>query len=170
MRRLILFRHAKTEARPPGREDFERRLVERGRADAARMGAVLADAGLVPDLALVSPAARARETWELAAPAFPRARVEFRKALYDASVEDVAAEIAEDTEAADTVMVVGHNPSLHELAVNLLVDNYGSAADVERLSAGFPTSAAAVFQANLGGRWALEALFHVRAYRGADSE
>ena len=169
MRRLILFRHAKTEARPPGREDFERRLVERGRADAARMGAVLAQAGLIPDLALVSPATRARETWDLAAPAFPKARVEFRKALYDATAEEVVEEIAVDTDAAETVMVVGHNPSFQELAVNLLIENDGLAADIERMSAGFPTAAAAVFGLDGAGRWNFEDLFLARDHRDADS-
>ena len=78
MRRLILFRHAKTEARPPGREDIDRVLLARGRSDAALIGQVLAKAGLSPDLVLVSPAARARETWACAAPAFPGARTDAR--------------------------------------------------------------------------------------------
>jgi phosphohistidine phosphatase len=168
MRRLILFRHAKTEARPPGREDFDRVLVERGRADAALMGAVLARAGFAPDLALVSPAARARETWELAAPAFPRTRVEFREGLYDATAEEVAAEVIHDTETAESVMVVGHNPSLQELAVNLLIENDGAAVDIERLSAGFPTAAAAVFHRNTAGRWRMEDLLLARPHRDAD--
>jgi phosphohistidine phosphatase len=169
MRRLILFRHAKTEARPAGVEDFDRGLVERGRADSVLMGGVIAAAGLAPDLALVSPAARARETWELARPAFPLARVAFRPGLYEATAEEVAAELDEETEAVETVMVVGHNPSLQELAVDLLVESSGSATDIERLSAGFPTAAAAVFEIDAAGRWGLEALFHARAWRGADT-
>ena len=167
MRRLILFRHAKTEVRPAGVDDFDRRLVERGRGDAMLMGEVLAKADLVPDLALVSPAVRSRETWELVSPSFPKARVEFRRGLYDASVEEVAAEIIEDTDLADTVMVVGHNPSLQELAVNLLIDSDGSAVDIERLSSAFPTAAAAAFVAEAPGRWRLEGLFHARDYREA---
>lgn len=169
MRRLILFRHAKTEERPAGLQDFDRRLVERGCADAVLMGRVLAEAGMVPDLALVSPATRARETWELASPAFPKARTEFRRGLYDATAEEVAAEIIQGGDTAETVMVVGHNPSLQELAVNLLDDNGGSAADIERLSAGFPTSAAAVFQLDAAGCWRLNGVFHALAYRGADT-
>jgi phosphohistidine phosphatase len=133
------------------------------------MAGVLAGAGFVPDLALVSPATRARETWDLASPAFPRARVELRKGLYDASAEELAAEIVIDTQLADTVMVVGHNPSLQELAVNLLIESSASAVDIERLSAGFPTSAAAVLVTDAAGRWALEALFHARDHRAAAS-
>jgi phosphohistidine phosphatase len=168
MRRLILFRHAKTEARPPGSADFDRRLVERGRSDAAAIGKALAAAGMTPDLALVSPAVRARETWDCVKAEFPAARVELRAGLYDASCEEVAAEIDLDTQAAGTVMVVGHNPSLHELAVNMLIESDAPASDIERLSAGFPTSAAAVFAIDAAGRSRLEALFHARDHRGGD--
>jgi phosphohistidine phosphatase len=125
----------------------------------------LAGAGLIPDLVLVSPAARSRETWEIAGPSFPKARVEYRRGLYDASADEVAAELIEGTASADTVLVVGHNPSLQELAVNLLIEADGPAADIERLSAGFPTSAAAAFVADGAGRWRLEALFHARDHR-----
>ena len=167
MRRLILFRHAKTEARPPGREDIDRVLVPRGRADAALIGGVLARAGLSPDLVLVSPAARAKETWACAAPAFPNARTEERDGLYNATPEEVEAELGAAA-LADTVMVVGHNPSLQELAVNILVDNGGSPADIETVSAGFPTATAAAFLIDDAGRLSLEGLFRARDYRPAD--
>ena len=54
MKRLILFRHAKTERHAPSGQDFDRRLTQRGRDDARLMGRVLADAGFSPDLVLVS--------------------------------------------------------------------------------------------------------------------
>ena len=164
MHRLILFRHAKTEARVPDGEDIDRALVGRGRADAAHMGRILARAGLAPDLVLVSPAVRARETWTLASPAFPGARVEVRDGLYEATPEEVAEELMTGVAAADTVMVVGHNPSLQELAVNLLIDGGGAAADIERLSAGFPTATAATFALDDAGPARLEGLFHVKDF------
>lgn len=129
------------------------------------MGRALAEAGYRPDLALVSPAARAMETWERLAGAFAKAKVERRKGLYDATPEEIAEELEFDTASADTVMVVGHNPGLQELAVNLLIDNAGSHHDIETLSAGFPTSAAAVFAYDAGGRASLEALFFARDLR-----
>jgi len=168
MHRLILFRHAKTEARAPGGEDIDRALVERGRADSQRMGRILADAGMAPDLVLVSPAVRARETWTLASPAFPPARVEIRDGLYDATPEDVADELTKGVAAADTVMVVGHNPSLHELAISLLEDGWAEPADIERVSAGFPTATAATFRFDGAGRACLEALFHARDHRAGE--
>jgi len=131
------------------------------------MARVLEGAGYAPDLVLVSPAARTRETWDGMAEAFPKARVELRKSLYDATPEEIAEAAALDTAGADTVMVVGHNPGLQELAVNLLVENSGSHSDIERLSAGFPTAAAAVFAMDEAGRAHLEALFHARDHREA---
>src|SRR5579863_9361315 len=116
MRRLILFRHAKTEARSEAGDDLSRRLTERGRAEAALMGAVLSNAAIRPDLVLVSPAVRAIETWEGLASAFPQARVEVRARLYDATREEILEEAGLDTAGAETVMLVGHNPGLQELA------------------------------------------------------
>jgi phosphohistidine phosphatase len=165
MRRLILFRHGKTEARAPSGDDFGRRLMERGRSDSALMGRVLAAAGYAPDLALVSTAARARETWDLAKAAFPPAEVRFRQGLYDATPEEVSAEIEATAGSGDTVMVVGHNPSLQELAVNLVAENGGRYLDIDRLSAAFPTAAAAVFGIDDAGRTQLEALLRASDYR-----
>lgn len=163
MRRLILFRHGKTEARSPGGDDFERQLVERGRSDAALMGRVLAEAGYAPDMVLVSPAVRAQETWELAKPAFPETEARLREDLYGATPEEVAAEI--EAASGDTVMVVGHNPSLQELAVNLVAEHGGRYADIDRLSAAFPTAAAAVFAVDEHGRYHLEDLFRASDHR-----
>ena len=81
LQRLILLRHGKAESVAESGGDFERGLTERGRRDAALIGRVLADAGITPDLALVSAARRARETWDEASPAFPHARCE---SSYDA--------------------------------------------------------------------------------------
>jgi len=165
MRRLILFRHAKTQPRPPGCEDVDRALVERGRVDAAVVGRALAEAGLAPDLVLVSPAARAVQTWECARASFPNARTQVRNGLYNATSEEVAAELKEGADGADTVMVVGHNPSLQELAVNLLIDGDGSAADIERLTAAFPTATAAAFLLGEPGHACLDGLFLARDHR-----
>ena len=73
MRRLMLLRHAKTERAAPGERDRDRKLMKRGRSDAPAIGAYMAHHGLVPDLALVSPAKRAQETWALVAAAFAKA-------------------------------------------------------------------------------------------------
>ena len=70
MRRLLLFRHAKAERSEPGTQDRSRGLIDRGRKDAARIGAYMATHALVPDRVMMSPAARTQETWKHAAAAF----------------------------------------------------------------------------------------------------
>src|SRR6516165_5344861 len=66
MRRLMLFRHAKTETDAPSGRDQDRRLDERGHRDAAQIGDWIAHHPPFPDTVLVSPAVRARQTWDLA--------------------------------------------------------------------------------------------------------
>lgn len=166
MRRLILFRHAKTEARAPSGEDIDRALTQRGRTDADAVGQRLARARLAPDLALVSSARRALETWICVKAMFPRARVEIRPGLYNATPEEVSAEIEAAASTAATVMVVGHNPSFQELAIDLLVEGSGSPAQIESVSARFPTATAAVFRLDEAGRASLEGLFHAKDSRG----
>src|SRR4051794_14168259 len=85
MPRLILLRHAKAESKSASGEDIDRALAERGHDDARLMGRVLAEAGLNPAVALVSPARRTRETWSDAALAFAGpVEASFDKALYHA--------------------------------------------------------------------------------------
>jgi phosphohistidine phosphatase len=169
MRRLILFRHAKAEARSPGGEDIDRALTARGRDDAALVAGLLARAALKPDLALVSPALRALETWQCAQNALPGVETQVRDGLYNAAPEEVAEELDVGTQDARTVIVVGHNPSLQELSVNLLCGGDGSAGDIERVSARFATATAAAFRIDAAGRAALEGLFHARDH-GVDGE
>jgi phosphohistidine phosphatase len=70
MRRLLLFRHAKAERSEAGMEDRTRKLIERGRKDAAKIGAYMASHGLIPDRVIVSPSTRTQETWKFAAAGF----------------------------------------------------------------------------------------------------
>jgi phosphohistidine phosphatase len=157
MRRLILFRHAKTEAHRPG-GDFERRLTNRGRRDALAMGQRLARAGLAPDLVLTSTARRATETWSCASPALPKARVEMLDALYNAAPGTILGEIERFENQGETLMAIGHNPGLQELAVFLVARAAGSASDIQRLASAFPTATAAVYAVDEAGRFALEDL------------
>jgi phosphohistidine phosphatase len=138
MRRLMLLRHAKTERAGPGERDRDRKLMTRGRADAPAVGAYMAHHGLMPDVAVVSPATRAQETWALAAGAFTKPpRVVSDERIYNASPQALVAVIAEAPEAA-TLLVVGHNPGLHELAVQLI--GSGDIEMREQLKENLPTS------------------------------
>jgi phosphohistidine phosphatase len=138
MRRLLLLRHAKTERAEPGERDRDRKLTKRGRNDAPIIGAYMAKHAFVPDLALVSPATRAEETWALMVPCLrkpPPMLIDDR--IYNAGVSQLFAIISE-TRPAKSLLMVGHNPGFHELAVHLV-----AAGDVnlrEQLKEGLPTS------------------------------
>lgn len=143
-RTLVLMRHAKAEASAPS--DLERRLTDRGHADANEAGAWLAQQGVEPDYALVSAAARTVETWEdLATGAgWDVTLAEYVDALYAAGT-DTALDIIRDTDdGVTTLVVVGHNPTIAYLA-QLLDDGDGDEEGGNAMAAGYPTSAAAVF-------------------------
>jgi len=143
MRRLLLLRHAKAERPQPGREDRERVLSERGRTDAARLGAYLARHRFIPDLALVSASARTRETWALVAKAFNRTPpARFDQRIYESSPDAILKVVSGTAPNATTLLVIGHNPSLQELAAMLIAS--GDVDARRRLKEEFPTAAVAV--------------------------
>jgi phosphohistidine phosphatase len=163
MQRLILLRHGKADSVSAQGGDLERGLTDRGRRDAALMGRVLADAGFSPDLVLVSSARRACETWEEVAPAFPGAKVEYSRGLYLASRDHLNHAVEANGDSADCLMIVGHNPGLHELAIACA----GAAAlDDGGMLDSFPTSAAAVFSKTGDDGWSLERMMIPRDHGG----
>lgn len=120
MRRLLLLRHAKTERAGPGERDRERKLTKRGRTDAPIVGSYMSRHGLIPDLALVSPATRAMETWTLVAEALGKEpRVVKDERIYNADFETLIG-IIRGTSDARALLLVGHNPGLHDLALRLI--------------------------------------------------
>ncbi len=143
MRRLLLLRHAKSERLTLGADDMARKLNSRGRDDAPKIGMYMARHGLVPDRAMISPSARTRETWDLVAAAFPKRPPHvFDERLYEAGPEAILEVIRECRKAVPTLLVVGHNPGLQELAKLLIAA--GDADARQRLSEKFPTAALAV--------------------------
>jgi phosphohistidine phosphatase len=148
MRRLMLLRHAKTEHEAPSGRDKDRRLDNRGRHDAAEIGGWIGRHPPYPDLVLVSPAVRAYQTWEIAWEAMkgvvPGPRVELVPELYGAAVSQLL-EIIRDASSADPqrLMLVGHNPGMHELAHALA--GKGDPAGRKALTDNLPTSGLAVF-------------------------
>jgi phosphohistidine phosphatase len=138
MRRLLLLRHSKTERPEPGERDRDRKLMPRGRADAPLIGAYMARHRLIPDLVLVSPAQRTVETWALVGAMFSKApRVVKDDRIYNARAEALA-ELIRETEGARAVLLVGHNPALHDLATDLI--GSGDVEARESLNEKLPTS------------------------------
>jgi phosphohistidine phosphatase len=166
MRRLILFRHAKAEPRGADMEDFDRPLAPRGREDAALVGRVLARMDLAPDLALVSTARRAAETWLFARDAFPTAKGEPHPELYEAAPATIREAVNQAAARAQTLMVVAHNPGLHELAISLLREASAPPVDIGLVAARFPTGVACVLLIDEHGRASLDDFILPKAYGG----
>lgn len=149
MRRLLLLRHAKAERPQGGGPDRDRVLTDRGRDDAKTLGAYLVRHSAVPDRALVSTAARTRETWALLSRAFRETPpVEFEDRLYDATPETILDAIKATGPDTETLLVVGHNPGTQELAAMLVAS--GDIDARERLGRAYPTAGLAIvtFAAN----------------------
>jgi phosphohistidine phosphatase len=140
MRRLLLLRHAKAERLQSGGRDHDRILAKRGREDAVAVGAYLVRHKLIPDQALVSTSARTRETWGLVAKAFSKPPpVEFESMIYEAEPEAILNAIRATEPKARTLLVVGHNPGMQQLAEILIAS--GDVEARQRLLEEFPTSA-----------------------------
>jgi phosphohistidine phosphatase len=159
MDRLILLRHGKAEPDSVSGDDFDRRLASRGEVESADMGARLADMGFNPDVVLVSPAARARGTWEQASVHFPKAEVRFDDALYHADSVTIRREAQKVLETCSTVMVVGHNPGLQELTIALLQEGHAPSGLISRAQHNYPTATAAIFLIDDNGRPHFDGLF-----------
>jgi phosphohistidine phosphatase len=150
--RLMLLRHAKAEKAEPGERDDERALNPRGHKDAVRMGSYIAKHALIPDAVLVSTARRTRETWAGVAEALPdNPAVRFDERIYNATSDGILAVIREVKPAQSTLLVIGHNPGMHDLATLLIAS--GDVDARERLNEGMPTSGLAIIDF-APGNWA----------------
>jgi len=148
MRRLMLLRHAKTEADAPSGRDQDRRLDKRGRSDAAEIGGWIGRHPPFPDLVLVSHAVRAHQTWEIAWDAMKELarepQVELMPELYGADPSQLLQIVRSASETDPRrLMLVGHNPGMHELALALA--GSGDAAGRKALADNLPTSGLAIF-------------------------
>ncbi len=133
---LIVLRHAKA-ATPLGTPDVERPLAGRGRKDAQQAGDELRAAGLAPDRVICSTALRTRQTLEGLGLDVP---VEFESRVYDNDADEIL-DLLRGQSGHHTLLLVGHNPSMHQLVFGLT----GAAGDH------FPTSATAVIE--FDGGW-----------------
>ena len=145
MKTLYLLRHAKSSWDEPGLADRERPLAPRGRKAAAAIGQHLARFDAIPELVLCSPARRTTETLEgvlaaLGAKAAPT--VENREDLYLGGGQTLLEAVRALPAGVSRVLVVGHDPDLHDLAVSLA--GSGEPGPLAELKQKFPTGALAV--------------------------
>ena len=144
---LYLLRHAKAVPAEDGGADRERPLEPRGRRAAQAIGAWIGEHHLVPDLVLCSPSLRTRQTLDLVTPGFDRPpKIMLEEALYLPSADRLLARLRRVPASINSVLLVGHNPGFHELA--LFLTETASGPLLARLG-GFPTGAMARFEIGL---------------------
>ena len=120
MKTLLLLRHAKSDWRDPQLADHDRPLNKRGKRDARRMGRLLRDENLLPDLIITSTAERTRTTVEgMAAESAYAGKIKARRVFYLAGPESSLEVLRGVPDTYQRVMVVGHNPGLEELLAQL---------------------------------------------------
>ena len=162
MQRLILMRHAEAERASGSGRDRDRDLSARGKSDAALMGRALAAKGVRPDLALVSPASRTRQTWDLVHDAMGDVEVREDEPLYNGSADTLRHAIEAVEDEAGCLLVLAHNPGVHLLAVEYLIESAASPSVLDRMSGGFPPGSAALFTVDVAGRCTFEGYLQPR--------
>lgn len=147
MRQLLLLRHAKSSWDDPALPDHARPLNARGRKAAHVMAGVIRDLGLAPEIVLVSSARRTLQTLEALMPLADAPMIEPMDDLYLASWPNLLNTLREAPETARSLLLIGHNPGLHDLALQLAgpAGMAGDAPGTKRLAENFPTGSLAEF-------------------------
>lgn len=153
MRQLLLLRHAKSSWDDRELPDHERPLNPRGRRAALAMRDAMERLGLAPDLVLLSSSVRTVQTLEALEPWADTPLVERMEALYNASASVLLDTLRDVKETVRSVLIVGHNPGIHELAVTLVGRQAMTLAnaDLRRLAEGYPSGALSEF--TVPGPW-----------------
>lgn len=147
MRTLYLLRHAKSSWSDPSLDDFDRPLNARGKQARDAIAGWFREHGVRPDLIVCSPARRTRQTlkpirklWE------PRPEILYDPKVYEAAAGDLRAVLRHAAGGARSILLVGHNPGLQCLALDLIDDSVTGPA--RQLGAKFPTGAIACLTAD----------------------
>jgi phosphohistidine phosphatase len=139
VKRLFLLRHAKSSWDDRGLDDHERRLAPRGRRASKLIAEHLRRERIAPSLVLCSSARRTRETLKRVGSALDEADVSIEDGLYEASGDALLWRLREVPDDVKSVMLIGHQPAIQALALDLA----GDGAQLARVRAKFPTAALA---------------------------
>ena len=150
MKTLLLLRHAKSSWDDLSLADFDRPLAARGQKAAPVMADYLRKKDLRPDLVLLSPAARARETWALVAHTLGgQIEVKELRGLYLGAPSRLLDAVRRAPDRADRVMLIGHNPGMEHLAM-VLAGPASKRKAMAKLHDKFPTAALAEIEFDAG--------------------
>ncbi len=146
MGQLLLLRHAKSSWDDPDLPDHARPLNLRGHQAARAMAKEMRRLGLMPDVVMVSSARRTLQTLAALEPWDTPPRIEPMDTLYLADAEDMLDILRASPAGARCVLLVGHNPGLHNLAM-MLAGAHAATMDkqVQRVASGYPSGALAAF-------------------------
>lgn len=146
-RLLYVLRHAKSSWDDPGLDDRDRPLARRGRRDARRLARFLSSERITPDLVLCSSSLRTRETLAALLPSLEgEVQLLVEDALYGADARTLLQRLRAVPEAVPSVMLIGHNPGLHELVLELAEPG----RERDRLREKLPTAALATLEVPTG--------------------
>jgi phosphohistidine phosphatase len=151
MHQLLLLRHAKSSWEDAAAPDRDRTLNPRGRRAAIAMRRAMRELGLAPDLILVSSAVRTMQTMTLLEPWDDMPLIEPMDELYLASVTRLVSTLRAVAETVRSVLMIGHNPGMHELAMALTDPRASAEKPARGVLEGFPTTALAEF--SFAGPW-----------------
>jgi phosphohistidine phosphatase len=143
MKKLFILRHA--QAMPvEGTVDKDRHLTPTGVADAKALGRAMKSRGYQPDMVLCSTAARTRETLEGLAESLKTVPVLYIAKIYEGGTGDLFHAVQQADEDVNSLLIIGHNPSIHTLAVRLTQEN--SPMLINRLAAGYKPGTLSVLE------------------------
>jgi phosphohistidine phosphatase len=142
MKRLYLLRHAKSSWKDSSLPDQDRPLARRGRRAAKAIARYVRERDIQPELVVCSTARRARETLDRIEPALGTPAVRVEGDLYAASAEALLERLRSVPDTVGSVMLIGHNPGLQELALDLA----RRSNTVAELEAKYPTAALATLK------------------------
>jgi len=142
MKDLVLLRHAKSSWGDENAADFDRKLAARGRKAAAAIGAWMTQHGFRPELILSSSARRTRDTVAGLGAVAEGVETVYEDGLYLAEPEAILRRLAKLKPVVARVLVVGHNPGIEQLALQLTAEE---SPDHQRMARKFPTAALAWF-------------------------
>jgi len=148
-RQLLLLRHAKSNHDDPALADRDRPLAPRGERAAVAMGRYVREHDLSPALILCSSATRARQTLDGVADGLDASTdTRIESELYEASATGLLERLRRIGEKVPSAMLVGHNPAIERLALDLAAGG----PDLAELARKYPTGALAVLA--FDGAWA----------------
>ncbi len=154
MKTIYLLRHAKSGWSESNTEDINRPLNEQGRQNAVQIGHHILNQKIQPDLILCSVATRAQETLSYIRPFFPEYQaIQTKETLYLAASETLLEHLMTLEETMNSVLILAHNPGLHELAIKLGGrENFGTSEILNQVMQRYPSGALTTVQ-NTSERW-----------------